>query len=706
MQFRPAAAQVTVQAPPALAPPVAAQRPFELRSHGATRIDEYYWLRERDDPEVIAYLKAENDYFKAMMAETEPLQKTLFDEIKARIKQTDQTVPYPQDAYEYYTRTVEGAQYPIYCRRRIVSGEMPAGSEAAEQVLLDVNQLAEGQSYCNVAGLKVSRDTNWMAYAVDLVGRRKYSIHFVRLDTGQKLEEVIPDVTGNFDWAEDSQTIFYTRQDPETLRAYQVFRHRVGTDPASDPLVYEEKDAEFSCSITKSRSHKYIFIACEQTLSSETHYLDAHSPESPPRLFFRRQPNHEYSVDHLADTFYVRTNWKAKNFRLMKVSQSHTDRSNWREVVPADSQQYLADFALFDNFLAVQIRDRALVRIRIIPRDGTSPFELDFGEPCYVAALTPTEDPSTVWLRYFYSSLTTPPSTIEFNLQTREKRVLKEQEILGGFDKRNYRTQRLWATARDGTKIPVSVVHHKDTPIDGTAPCLEYGYGSYGASMDPMFDPVRLNLLDRGFVYAIAHVRGGQEMGRSWYEDGKLLRKKNTFRDFVDVGKFLIREKYSAPNRLFARGGSAGGLLIGAVVNMAPDLYCGVIADVPFVDVVTTMLDASIPLTTAEYDEWGDPNQKDYFDYMMSYSPYDNVRPGRFPNMLVTTGLHDSQVQYWEPAKWVARLRRNQQGDRIVLMYTNMGAGHGGASGRFDRYREAAIRDAFLLMLSKINHAG
>ena len=701
-----AAAQTALETTTSVAPPTADKRPVELKAHGLTRVDEYYWMRQRDDPEVLAYLNAENDYFEAMMADTGPLQETLFNEIKGRIKQTDQSVPYPENGYEYYTRTIEGKQYPIYCRRRLFEGNGVPSGEATEQTILDVNLLAQGHPFCSVASVKVSPNARLLAYAVDLVGRRKYSIRVVDLETGQKLPDTVREVTGNLVWAEDNQTVYYTRQDPQTLRSYQVFRHRIGTDSADDPLVYEEQDPEFSCQIAKSRSRQYIFINCDQTLSTETRYLDARDPASTPRLFLPREVNHEYSVDHLGDDFYVRTNWQAKNFRLMKakVSVATADRTRWREVVPTSAEAYLADFALFDDFLAIQVRSRALVRIRIIRQDGTPPYELDFGEPCYVAALSPTEDTSTPWLRYFYSSLTTPPSTVEYNVVSRVKRVLKEQEILGGFDKNNYRTQRLWATARDGTQIPVSIVYHKQTPLDGTAPCLQYGYGSYGASMDPMFDAARLNLLDRGFVYAIAHVRGGQELGRSWYEDGKLLKKKNTFRDFVDVGKFLINEQIAAPDRLFARGGSAGGLLMGAVINMEPGLYRGVIADVPFVDVITTMLDDTIPLTTAEYDEWGNPHEKAYYDYMVSYSPYDNVVPRRYPHLLVTTGLQDSQVQYWEPAKWVARLRDNNRGDSIVLLKTNMGAGHGGASGRYDRYREAAMRDAFLLMLSKINH--
>ncbi len=645
----PVSGQAVLEAPPQrsdskLEPPSAAQKHRVLTAHGLTRVDEYYWLHERDNPQVIAYLNAENDYLKSEMKSTEVLQETLFNEIKARIKQTDQSVAVPKNGYEYYSRTEEGKQYPIYCRRKIVP-EADGNSRPNEQILLDVNLLADGHEYCGVASVEASPNARLLAYAVDLVGRRKYTVHVLDLESARLLPDTISDVTGNLVWAEDGQTIFYGRQDPETLRSHQVYKHKLGTDAGEDVLVYEEKDEEFSCFVTKSRSHKYILIGCDQTLSSEYWYIDANAPDSKPQLFWPREENHEYSVDHLGDQFYVRTNWEAENFRLLRTKEDATDRANWQVVVPASVEEYLAGYELFDSFLAVQLRSQGLVQVRILNLDGSISHDLDFGEPCYVAYLNPIDDPSAVWLRYVYSSLTTPFSTIEYNVETREKRVLKEEDVLGGFDKYDYRSERRWAVARDGTKIPVSIVYHKETQLDGTAPCLEYGYGSYGSSMDPSFSSERLNLLNRGFVYAIAHIRGGQEMGRAWYENGKLLKKMNTFTDFIDVGKFLIGNKYAAPDKLFARGGSAGGLLIGAVVNLEPQLYHGVIADVPFVDVVTTMLDDSIPLTTSEYDEWGNPNDRAFYDYMLAYSPYDNLKEVSYPNMLVTAGLHDSQVQ-------------------------------------------------------------
>ncbi|MGI9517574.1 MAG: S9 family peptidase, partial [Pirellulaceae bacterium] len=493
---------------------------------------------------------------------------------------------------------------------------------------------------------------------------------------------------------------FYVNKDPQTLRSYQIKRHRLGTAAADDVLVYEEPDEEFNCRIYKSRSREYIFIYCGQTLSTEVRMLRADEPESWSHVFHPREANHEYSIDHIDGEFYIRSNQDAPNFRLFKVGDQQPVRENWEEVISHREDVYLADFDLFEDHVVISERKDALPLLRIRPRDGSDDRYLPFDEPAYVVRTTTTPDANTKWLRYTYTSMTTPNSVFEYNMISGEKKLLKQDEVLGGFRSDNYRTERQWATARDGTKIPVSIVYHKDTPLDGTAPCLEYGYGSYGSSTPPAFNSTRLNLLDRGFVYAVAHIRGGQELGRQWYEDGKLFNKKNTFTDFIDVGRFLIENKYADPERLYARGGSAGGLLMGAVINMAPDLYHGVVADVPFVDVVTTMLDDTIPLTTSEYDEWGNPNDEGYYDYMLSYSPYDNVASVEYPNLLITTGLHDSQVQYWEPAKWVARLRTKRQGDHLLLLKTNMDAGHGGASGRFDRFKEVAFRHAFLLKLA------
>lgn len=674
-------------------PPTARIQPKTLESHGIQRTDNYYWLRERENPEVISYLNAENEYTKAMLADVKSLEENLFAEIKSRIKQDDSSVPYADRGYVYYTRFEEGKQYPIYCRK--LEKEL-----AEEQIMLNVNELAEGHSFCNVAGFRVSPDNKLASFAVDFTGRRKYNLKFKNLDTGQLLGDEIENVTGGSVWAKDNKTVFYTRKDPVTLRAYLVLRHELGTSTDNDVVVFEEEEEEFACGVSRSRSRDYIFIGSRQTLSTEIRYLSADDPKGEFKVFSPRQKDHEYSVDHLGDKFYIRSNLDAKNFRLLTAEPSDHRQSQWKELIPHRDDVLLQRYSLFDDYLVLSERKNGLVQLRIMG-DGID-FYLPFDEPAYVASAAPTPNPNTTKLRYIYTSLTTPNSTLEFDMHTKQKELLKQQEVLGDFDSKNYRTERLWATVRDGVKVPVSVVYHKDTKIDGSAPCLEYGYGSYGASMDPRFNSANLSLLDRGFVYAIAHIRGGQEMGRQWYEDGKLLNKMNTFFDFIDVGKFLIEQKYSAPDQLYCRGGSAGGLLIGAVINLAPELYRGAIADVPFVDVVTTMLDDSIPLTTFEYDEWGNPNDKQYFEYMLSYSPYDQVKPTRYPHLLVTTGLHDSQVQYFEPAKWVAKLRVMKQDDNLLLLKTNMKAGHGGASGRFDRFKVVATRFAFLLKLAGI----
>lgn len=674
-------------------PPVAPIKPKVLENHGIQRVDNYYWLRERENPEVISYLNAENEYTKAMLADVKSLEDNLFEEIKSRIKQDDSSVPFADRGFIYYTRFEEGKQYPIYCRKQ-------GSVDAPEQIMLNVNELAEGKPFCSVSGLRVSPDNNRISFAVDFTGRRKYTLKFKDLASGKILSDEVDNVTGGSVWANDNKTVFYTRKDPVTLRAYLVLRHELGTPIDNDPVVFEEVDEEFSCGVSNSRSRDFIFIRSRQTLSTETRFLAADNPKGEFQIFAPRQKDHEYSVDHLGDQFFIRTNLKAKNFRLMTAGLDAHQIADWKEMIPHRDDVFLQGYSLFDDYTVLSERKNGLVQIRIIGKD--SDFYLPFEEAAYVASANPTPDPNTTKLRYSYTSLTTPNSVMEFDMKSKEKTLLKQQEVLGDFDSKNYKTERVWATARDGVKVPVSIVYHKDTKIDGTAPCLEYGYGSYGASMDPRFSSANLSLLDRGFVYAIAHIRGGQEMGRQWYEDGKLLKKMNTFNDFIDVGKFLIEQKYAAPNQLYCRGGSAGGLLIGAVINLAPELYRGAIADVPFVDVVTTMLDDSIPLTTFEYDEWGNPNEKEYFKYMLSYSPYDQVENVEYPHLLITTGLHDSQVQYFEPAKWIAKLRVMNQSNNLLLMKTNMKAGHGGASGRFDRFREVATRYAFLLKLAGI----
>jgi oligopeptidase B len=678
-----------------LQPPAAEVKPVRFEEHGHVRVDNYLWLRERENSKVIDYLKAENAYTDAVMADTKPLEEKLYRETIARIKQDDSSVPFVDNGYEYYTRFEEGKQYPLYCRRLPQDG-------AAEAVMIDVNELAEGHSFCSVSGARVNRQNELAAFAIDTVGRRIYKLRFKNLSNGKLLDEEIPLMTGDFEWAEDGRTLFYTRQDPVTLRPFQVYRHTIGASPDADVLVYEETDETFSCSVSKSRSKKFLFIELDQTLSNEVRYLSAENPTGDWKVLQPRRRDHEYSVDHIGDHFYVRSNDQAKNFRLMKTAEGATEQTNWQEVVPHREHVLLEQFALFSKHLVVRERHDGLSHVRIIPWSGEPEHELDFGEPAYATFLTPTPEADTKVLRYMYTSLTTPFSTFDYDMQSRTKTLRKQEPVLGGFDRANYVTERLFATARDGTRVPVSLVYRRGTQRDGRNPCLLYGYGSYGLEVDPHFDSARLNLIDRGFVFAIAHIRGGQIMGRQWYEDGKLLKKINTFTDFIDCGEFLVEEKWADPKRLYANGASAGGLLMGAVVNMRPDLFAGVVAGVPFVDVVNTMLDDTIPLTTAEYDEWGNPNEKRFYEYMLSYSPYDNVAAKVYPNLLVTSGLHDSQVQYWEPTKWVAKLRAMKTDNNLLLLKTNMDAGHGGASGRFERYKLTALEHAFLLRLAGI----
>jgi len=675
-------------------PPRARAVPHRLEKHGHVRIDNYFWLRNREDPAVLDYLKAENDYAAARMAPTAALQQELVREFKTRIPQSDTSAPYLLDGYYYYRRTFEGKDYPVYCRKR-------ASLDAPEQVILDVNEVAAGHRFCSVTGLQVSPDQELLAYAVDTVGRRFYELRIRNLRTGELLEDRIPQMTGNQVWAGDNRTLFYARQDPQTLRSYRIYRHEIGTDPGGDELVYEERDETFTCHVAKTKSRKYILIASRQTLSSEYRYLDASQPKGAFRLFLARRRDHEYEVDHAGDYFYVRTNHQAKNFRLMRAPETRTAMEAWQEVIPHQEDVLLEGFELFRDYLVAVERRQGLLQLRIRPSSGAGEHYLDFGEPAYVAYPADNYELDTPVLRYSYSSLTTPNSVYDYNMATRERRLVKRDAIGGGFDPANYRTERRFAPARDGKRVPISLVYRLPFERDGRRPLLLRGYGAYGISTEPRFDPYAVSLLDRGFVYAIAHVRGGQELGRAWYEDGKLLRKKNTFTDFIDCAEFLIREKYADPARIFAWGGSAGGLLVGAVLTMRPDLFTGAIAEVPFVDVLTTMLDESIPLTTNEYDEWGNPNEKEFYDYILSYSPYDQTVPARYPHLLVTAGWHDSQVQYWEPAKWVAKLRAVKQDDHLLLLKTEMEAGHGGLTARDDFYQERAFRYAFLLELAR-----
>jgi len=671
-------------------PPVAEKIPKELTIHGDTRVDDYYWLNERENPEVIAYLTAENAYKDAVMKQTESFQKKLYDEIVGRIKKTDMSVPSKESGYYYYSRYEEGGEYRIYCRRK---GTM----EAEEEILLNVNEMAKGHAYYSVAGYSVSSNNNLIAFGVDTVSRRKYTIHFKNLKTGEILPDKIPITSGRAAWANDNKTVFYILKDEETLRSYKIMKHVLGTDTSSDKEVFEEKDVTFSTYVYKSKSKKYLIIASSHTLSDEYRFLDADQPNGKFKIIQPREKDLLYGVDHYKDKFYIRTNYKAKNFRLMATPVNKTTKGNWKEVIPHRKDVLLQDFDIFEDFLVVNERKNGLPNLRIMRWDKKGEHYLDFGEETYSAYIAYNPEFDTDVLRYGYTSMTTPRSVFDYNMNTKEKTLLKQQEVVGDFDSNNYHAERLYATARDGTKVPISLVYRKGLEKNGDNPLLLYGYGSYGSTMNASFSSVRLSLLDRGFVYAIAHIRGGQEMGRYWYDEGKLLKKKNTFTDFIDCAEHLIAEKFTNPDMLFAQGGSAGGLLMGAIVNMRPDLFKGVIAAVPFVDVITTMLDPNIPLTTGEFDEWGDPNKKEYYDYMLSYSPYDNVEAKDYPVMLVTTGLHDSQVQYFEPAKWVAKLRSLKTDNNILLLDTDMESGHGGASGRFRRYKRTALQYAFFL---------
>ncbi len=680
-------------------PPVAAVRPHEVDSPNGKRVDEYYWLRDdtRSNKEMLAYLEAENAYKAAMTAHTKALEDSIYEEIVARIKQDDSTVPYRKLGYWYYTRFETAKEYPVYARK--------AGTlEAAEQVMLDGNQLAEGHGFFQIGAIVVAPDNNRMAWAEDTVGRRQFTLKFKDLATGESFADRLENVEPYLAWTADSKSLLYVEKDPETLLGLRVKRHVLGTDPAEDTLVYEQDDESFYTSVSKTKDDRYILIFAQSTVSTEYRYADAADPELRFRVLLPRERDHEYQVDHLDGRWVIRTNWQAKNFRLMEATVGDEgDRANWRELVAHRDDAFIQSFDVFNEFLAIEERSGALRKIRIRPWSGGADFFIAADEPAYTTYLGQNAEIDTHIVRYEYTSLTTPDTVYDYDIQTGERQLMKRTPVLGTFDPANYRTELLWATARDGAKVPVSLVYRVGFTRDGSAPMLQYGYGSYGASMDPEFSISRLSLLDRGFVFAIAHVRGGQEMGRRWYEDGKLLHKKNSFTDFIDATRFLVQEGYADPKRVSAMGGSAGGLLMGAVANMAPADYLAIVAQVPFVDVVTTMLDESIPLTTNEFDEWGNPQQKENYDYMLSYSPYDNVAAIDYPAILVTTGLWDSQVQYYEPAKWVARLRARKTGDNPLLYRTTMEAGHGGKSGRFQRYREIAEEYTFILDQSGVS---
>ena len=684
--------------------------PHELVEHGDKRIDNYYWMRLTDDqknasPElrdsatadVLDYLNAENDYTQKMLAHTEALQKKLFEEMKGRVKETDQSVPVKRNGYWYYTRFEAGKDYAFYCRKK---DNLETG---AEEVLIDGPAMAAGHDYWALGGMGVSEDNQLMVYSEDKVSRRIYNASFRNLATGQVLNDKIEGIAGCPVWANDNKTLFYVKKDPTTLREYQVWRHTLGETQDKDVKVFEETDEEFSCDVYKTKSKSYMVISSNQTLTSECRVISANAPAGEFKLIQPRERNHEYGIDHYNGQFYITTNWEAKNFRLMSCPESATDKSNWKEVIAHRPDVLLEGIEIYKDFLVVDERKNGLTQLRVMRWDNQQEYYLEFPDPAYSAGVGANPEFDTNILRYGYSSLTTPASTFDFNMSTKERVLMKQQEVVGGHSPENYTSERLYATTADGVQVPISLVYRKGTKLDGSAPALLYAYGSYGASMDAGFSSARLSLLDRGFIYAIAHIRGGQEMGRSWYEDGKLLKKKNTFTDFIHCAEHLINGHYTSKEKLFAMGGSAGGLLMGAVTNMRPDLWRGVVSAVPFVDVITTMLDETIPLTTFEFDEWGNPKNKEYYDYMKSYSPYDNIERKDYPNILVTSGYWDSQVQYWEPAKYVAKLRDHKTDNNKLLFWCNMDAGHGGKSGRFEALKEVALEYAFMLDLSGIS---
>ncbi len=677
--------------------PVAPKKTKELRIHGDLRIDNYYWLNEKENPEVLAYLNSENDYTKRIMQHTETFQETLFEEMKGRIKQDDTTVPYKLNGYWYIMRYEKGKDYPIYIRKK-------EDLEAEEEILFDCNDMAKDHTYFNLGSIAISPDNKFAAFSTDTVSRRKYTIQIKNLATGEVFEDQIKNTTGSITWANDNKTLFYSIKDEVTLRSHKIMKHKLHTPAKDDVVVYHEKDDTFNTFVYKTKSRKYIIIGSSSTLTNEYRFLNADTPDGEFKVFQERIRELDYSITHYNGCFYIIANSDgATNFKLLKTSENHTEKEHWEEVIPHREDVLLEDIEIFKNYLVVNERENGLNKLRVITWDGKADYYLPFNSETYTAYIGNNPEFESEVLRYGFNSLTTPSSVIDYNLRTKQSEIKKEQEVVGGqFDKNNYISKRIWATARDGVKVPISLVYKKGIELDGTNPLLQYAYGSYGSTVDPSFSSIRLSLLDRGFIFAISHIRGGEYLGRNWYENGKLLTKRNTFQDFIDCSRFLISEKYTSEKHLYAYGGSAGGLLMGAVLNMNPELYNGVIAAVPFVDVITTMLDDTIPLTTGEYDEWGNPNNLEYYNYMKSYSPYDNVKAVKYPNILVTTGFHDSQVQYWEPAKWVAKLRELKKDRNKLLFHIDMDSGHSGASGRFESLKEIALEYAFLLDLEGI----
>lgn len=679
--------------------PIAKKIPKKLIAHNDVRVDNYFWMNDRDDKEVIDYLNAENSYTKQSLKHTEKLQDSLFEEMKARIKEDDTSVPYKLNGYWYITRYEKGKDYPIYARKKDTL-------EADEELLFDCNEMAKGHTYFKLGGISISPDNTLASFSIDTVSRRQYTIQIKNLITGEIYSDKIKNATGSSTWANDNKTLFYAKKDKITLRSDKICKHRLFEAAENDTEIFNETDETFNTFVYKTKSRKYIVIGSSSTLTTEYQILNANTPDQEFKIFQERTRELEYSISHFGDSFYMITNKDgATNFKLQKTSESATQKEHWVDVLPHREDVLLEDIEIFKDYLVVNERKNGLNLLRIIGWNGNEDYYLPFSSETYTAYIGGNPDFESDTLRYSFNGLTTPSSIIDYNFKTKKKEIKKEQEVLGeNFDKNNYESERIWAIARDGVKVPVSLVYKKGIKKDGKNPLLLYAYGSYGSTIDPYFSSIRLSLLDRGFIYAIAHVRGGEYLGRNWYEDGKLLTKTNTFYDFIDCSKHLISGGYTSNSHLYAMGGSAGGLLIGTIINLNPELFNGVIASVPFVDVITTMLDDTIPLTTGEYDEWGNPNDKAYYDYIKSYSPYDNVVIKKYPHMLVTTGLHDSQVQYWEPAKWVAKLREFKEDTNKLFLHTDMDSGHGGASGRFESLKEVALEYAFLLDLEGISN--
>ena len=678
--------------------PIAKKIAKALTIHNDVRTDHYYWLNDKDNQEVIAYLNAENSYTQQELEHTEPFQKALFEEMKGRIKEDDTTVPYKLNGYWYITKYETGKDYPIFIRRK-------EHIDAADEVLFDCNIMSKNHSYFKLGGISISPDNKLAAFSTDTVSRRQYTIKIKNLETGEILSDEIINTTGSATWANDNKTLFYSMKDDVTLRSHKIFKHNLGNHSNDDIEVFYEADDTFNTFVYKTKSKKYIVIGSSSTLSSEYRILNADTPHESFKIFQERIHDLEYSIAHYGDSFYIISNADgATNFKLQKTHETDTQKTAWQDVLPHRKDVLIEDIEIFKDYLVVNERENGLNNLRIISWQGEEDYYLPFNTETYTAYIGNNPDFNSDILRYGFNALTSPSAIIDYNFKTKQSIIKKEQEVLGGkFKKENYESKRIWATARDGIKVPISLVYKKGIKLDGTNPLLQYAYGSYGSTIDPSFSTIRLSLLDRGFIYAISHIRGGEYLGRAWYENGKLLTKMNTFTDFIDCSKYLIEQQYTSAKHLHAYGGSAGGLLMGAIINMNPELYHGILAAVPFVDVVTTMLDDRIPLTTGEYDEWGNPNDVKYYNYMKSYSPYDNVLPQDYPNMLVTTGLHDSQVQYWEPAKWVAKLRDLKTNTNKLLLHTDMDSGHGGASGRFESLKEVAREYAFLLDLEGIH---